>query len=206
MASTNHTPHLELNQWIGTDPVLMFESQKLYDKGEIFAKDGVPEGYYEIPIGEPDVKVEGKDITILTIGPTLYPALEAAKRLKDQWGLEAEIIDARTLVPFNYEKVIESVKKTGRILLVSDACERGSYIKTLAQNITEMAFNYLDATPVTLGSHNWVSPCPELERFYFPNADTILDTINAKIKVLDGYVPTTDCGTEEKLRRERLGI
>ena len=190
----------------GTDPVLMFESQKIYDKGELFHKEGVPEGYYEIPIGEPDIKKEGTDLTILTIGPTLYPAMEAAKRLENEFGISAEVIDARTLVPFNYEKVLESVKKTGRILLTSDACERGSYIKTLAQNITEMAFNYLDAPPVTLGSHNWVSPCPELERFYFPNADTMLDTINAKIMVLDGYTPTTDCGTEEKLRRERLGI
>ncbi|MBE5996147.1 MAG: dehydrogenase, partial [Lachnospiraceae bacterium] len=190
----------------GSDPVLMFESQKLYDKGELFRKEGVPEGYYEIPIGEPDVKREGKDLTILTIGPTLYPAIKAADILEEKYGMSAEIIDARTLVPFNYEPVIESVKKTGRIVLVSDACERGSYIKTIAENITELAFNYLDAPPATVGSHNWVSPCPELERYYFPNEDTILDTINEKIKVLEGYEPTTDVSINEKLRRELLGI
>jgi len=184
----------------------MFESQKLYDKGELFRKEGVPEGYYEIPIGEPDVKREGKDLTILTIGPTLYPAIKAADILEEKYGMSAEIIDARTLVPFNYEPVIESVKKTGRIVLVSDACERGSYIKTIAENITELAFNYLDAPPATVGSHNWVSPCPELERYYFPNEDTILDTINEKIKVLEGYEPTTDVSINEKLRRELLGI
>ena len=57
---------------MGTDPVVFFESQRIYDIGEMFHKEGVPEGYYEIPIGEPDIKKEGKDITILTIGATLY--------------------------------------------------------------------------------------------------------------------------------------
>ena len=108
----------------GTDPVIFFESQRIYDIGELFHPEGVPEEYYEIPIGEPDIKKEGKDITILTIGATLYRALEAAEILEKQYGLSAEIIDARSIVPFNYEKVIESVKKTGKILLTSDACER----------------------------------------------------------------------------------
>ncbi|MCK5210261.1 MAG: hypothetical protein KAQ79_19630, partial [Cyclobacteriaceae bacterium] len=108
----------------GTDPVIVFESQRLYDKGELFHKEGVPEGYYEIEIGEPDVKKEGKDVTILTIGSTLYTAIDAAKVLEEKYGLSAEVIDARSIVPFNYEKVIESVKKTGRIVLASDACER----------------------------------------------------------------------------------
>ena len=95
----------------GTDPVVFFESQRIYDIGEMFHEGGVPEGYYEIPIGEPDIKKEGKDITILTIGATLYRALEAAKILEEKYGLSAEIIDARSIVPFNYEKVIESVKR-----------------------------------------------------------------------------------------------
>jgi 2-oxoisovalerate dehydrogenase E1 component len=71
----------------GSDPVVFFESQRIYDIGEQFVKTGVPEGYYEIPIGEPDIKLEGSDITILTIGATLYPALEAAKLLKESYGL-----------------------------------------------------------------------------------------------------------------------
>ena len=98
----------------GTDPVIFFESQRLYGIGEMFHPEGVPEGYYEVPIGEPDIKKEGKDITILTVGATLYRALDAAKILEEKYGLSAEIIDARTLVPFNYEKVLESVKKTGK--------------------------------------------------------------------------------------------
>ena len=78
-----------------------------------------PTGYYEVPIGEPDVKKAGKDLTILTIGATLYRALEAAKALEEKYGLSCEVIDARSIVPFNYAKVLESVKKTRKILLAS---------------------------------------------------------------------------------------
>ena len=133
----------------GTDPVIFFESQRIYDKGEEFHEGGVPEGTYEIRIGEPDVKKSGKDVTILTIGAVLYRALEAAKILEEQYGISAEVIDARSIVPFDYEKVIESVKKTGKIVLVGDACERGSVMRDMASNITEMAFDYLDAPPHT---------------------------------------------------------
>lgn len=101
----------------GTDPVIFFESQRIYDVGEMFHEGGVPEGYYEIPLGEPDIKRKGNDITILTIGATLYTAVKAADILKEKYGLEAEIIDARTLVPFNYKPVIESVKKPAESFL-----------------------------------------------------------------------------------------
>ena len=90
----------------GTDPVIFFESQRIYDKGEEFMAGGVPEGHFEIELGEPDVKKAGKDITILTIGATLYRALDAAKILEEKYGVSAEIIDARTIVPFNYDKVV----------------------------------------------------------------------------------------------------
>ncbi|GAI85461.1 unnamed protein product [marine sediment metagenome] len=113
----------------GTDPVIFFESQRIYGIGEEFQKDGVPEGYYEIPLGEPDIKREGNDITILSIGATLYRAREAADILEEKYGLSVELIDARSLVPFNYEPVLQSVQKTGRILLTSDASERGSFLQ-----------------------------------------------------------------------------
>ena len=147
----------------GSDPVVFFESQKLYDKGEEFHKEGVPEEYYEIPLGEPDIKRAGTDLTILTVGASLYPVMEAAKQL-EAYGVSAEVIDARSLVPFNYELVNESVKKTGRIVLVSDACERGSHMNDFARNITEFCFGYLDAPPVVVGASNGISPCPELEQ------------------------------------------
>jgi 2-oxoisovalerate dehydrogenase E1 component len=190
----------------GTDPVIVFESQRLYDIGELFHEDGVPEGYYEIEIGEPDVKKIGRDVTILTIGSTLYTAIEAAKELEEKYGLSAEVIDARSIVPFNYEKVIESVKKTGRIVLASDACERGSVLNEMAQTISETAFDYLDAPPVVVGSRNWITPAYELEEFFFPQKEWILDAIHTKILPLEGHVPVNDFSVNEQLRRSKLGV
>lgn len=190
----------------GTDPVIFFESQRLYDIGEMFNEQGVPEGYYEVPIGEPDIKQKGEDITILTVGATLYKAIEAAKILGEKYGLSAEIIDARSLVPFNYEKVVESVKKTGRIVLASDACERGSYLKEIASNISELAFDHLDAPPVVVGARNWITPAHELEEHFFPQSDWIVDAIHEKILPLKGHLPKNNYTVNEQLRRSRLGI
>ena len=129
--------------------MVFFECQRIYDQGELFHAGGVPEEYYEIPIGEPDVKLEGSNVTILTVGAMLYRALEAAKRLKAEFGISAEIIDARTLVPFSYEKLLASVKKTGFLLLVADAVSRGGFLNDIAANVTRMAFDDLDAPPLS---------------------------------------------------------
>jgi 2-oxoisovalerate dehydrogenase E1 component len=190
----------------GTDPVIFFESQRIYDIGEMFHPEGVPEGSYEVPIGEPDIKKHGHDLTILTIGATLYRALDAAQILEAKYGLTAEIIDARTIVPFNYEKVLESVQKTGRILLVSDACERGSHLKEMAQTVSELAFDYLDAPPVVVGSRNWITPAYELEEHFFPQPEWIIDAINEKILPLQGHVAKSNFTPNEQLRLNRLGV
>jgi len=161
------------------DPVVFFESQRLYDTVEQFRPDGVPTDYYRIPIGEPDIKRVGSDLTILTIGPSLYSAIAAADELQANYGISAEIIDARTLVPFHYEKVLESVKKTGRLLLVSEASERGSFAMTLSSNITRFAYGDLKAAPRVLGSPNWIVPGAEMESTYFPQVDDILDAVTS---------------------------
>jgi 2-oxoisovalerate dehydrogenase E1 component len=176
----------------GTDPVVFFESQRIYDIGEMFHEEGVPEGYYQIPFGEPDVKLKGEDITILTIGATLYPVIKAAETLKSVYGVNAEIIDARSLVPFNYQPVIESVKKTGRILLASDASTRGSFLKEMAHTITELGFDYLDAPPVVVGSRNWITPAFEMEEYFFPQPEWIIDAIDQKIMPLKGHTSKID--------------
>ncbi|HHU49604.1 MAG TPA: dehydrogenase [Clostridiales bacterium] len=191
---------------MGTDPVIFFESQRLYGIGEEFRPEGVPEGYYEVPIGEPDIKKEGKDITILTVGATLYRALDAAKTLEEKYGFSAEVIDARTLVPFNYDKVLESVRKTGRILLTSDASERGSFLNDIAQNISELAFDYLDAPPVVLGARNWITPAHELEETFFPQPDWMIDVIHEKILPLKGHVSKNNFTPNEQLRNSRRGV
>lgn len=190
----------------GTDPVIFFESQRIYDIGEMFHTGGVPESYYEIPFGEPDIKRAGNDITILTIGATLYPVLKVADILKEKYGLSAEIIDARSLVPFNYEPVIESVKKTGKIVLTSDASARGSFLKEMAQSITEMAFDYLDAPPMVVGSRNWITPAYEMEEYFFPQPDWIIDAINEKILPLKGHINKHDFTTEKSIIRNKEGV
>jgi 2-oxoisovalerate dehydrogenase E1 component len=189
----------------GTDPVIFFESQRSYDIAELFNPEGVPEGFYEVPIGEPDIKRVGKDVTIVTAGHTLYTAVAAADMLQG-YGLEAELVDLRTLTPLNYEPIIESVKKTGRVVLSSDACQRGSFLNDVAQNISELAFDYLDAPPVVIGSRNWITPAYELEKAFFPQPEWFLDAIHERILPLNGYTPTTNTSDAEKIRLSKLGI
>jgi len=190
---------------MGTDPVIFFESQRIYDVGEMFRPE-VPEGYYEVPIGEPDVKREGTDLTILSIGATLYRALKAADILEERYGVSAEVIDARSLVPFNYEPVLESVAKTGRILLTSDACERASYLKEMAQTVSELAFDDLDAPPVVVGARNWITPAHELEEFFFPQPEWMIDAVDAKIMPLEGHSPKRRVSRNTQIIRKKSGL
>jgi len=191
---------------MGTDPVIFFESQRLYDQPEEFHAGGVPEGAYEIKIGEPDVKKTGKDLTILTIGATLYRALEAAKTLESKYGISCEVIDARSIVPFNYGPVLESVKKTHKILLASDACERGSALQTMASKITQMAFDDLDAPPVIVGARNWITPQDEVEDAFFPYPCDLIDAVHEHIQPLPGYTVTRDCSNADQIRRSTEGV
>ena len=190
----------------GTDPVVFFESQRIYDIGEYFHEGGVPEGYYEIPIGQPDIKRKGRDITILSVGATLYRALEAADILAEKYDLSAEVIDARSLVPFDYALVLESVKKTGRIVITGDASERGSYLKDMAQSVADLAFDDLDAPPVVVGSRNWITPAHELEDFFFPQPHWIIDAIHERILPLPGHTVQMDLTNDKLLELKRRGV
>ncbi len=190
----------------GTDPVVFLESQRIYDVGEVYFQGGVPEEEYEIPLGEPDVKREGRDVTILSIGAALYRAAEACDRLQQQYGVGAELIDARSLVPFNYEKVVESVKKTGRIVIVGDACERNSFMRNLASNIAELCFDELDAPPVVVGAKNWITPAHELEEAFFPQPHWIVDAIHERLLPLPGHTCRHNFTKLEQLRENRRGV
>lgn len=190
----------------GTDPVIFFESQRVYDQPEIFEEGGVPEGYYEVEMGDPAVRKEGKDLTILTVGATLYRAMDAIKELEEKHGLSVELIDARSIVPFNYEKVIESVKKTRKILLASDACERGSFLHTMASKITQLAFDELDAPPVVVGARNWITPGDEVEASFFPYPADIVDAVHEHIIPLKDYTVKRECDVDDLLRRSMQGI
>lgn len=190
----------------GTDPVIFLESQRIYDISEQFHEGGVPEEEYEIPFGEPDVKRQGKDVTIVSIGATLYRAIKAADILSEKYGISAEVIDARSLVPFNYEKVIESVKKTGRIVVTGDAVERNSFMRNIASNIAELAFDYLDAPPVVVGAKNWITPAYELENSFFPQPEWIVDAIHERILPLPGHVCSHNFTELEQIRENKMGV
>ena len=190
----------------GTDPVVYFESQLLYDVSEQFETDGVPEGYYEVPEGEPVVRREGTDLTIAVIGPMLYRAVEAADLLQEKYGISAEVIDLRFIAPLNLDPVVESVKKTGRLVLTSDAVDRGSFLHTVASQIQTLAFDYLDAPVTVVGSRNAITPAAELEKEFFPQPEWLLDAIHERVLPLKGHVPTTNQTDAEIARRSRQGL
>lgn len=190
----------------GTDPVLFLESQRIYDVAEQFHPGGVPQEEYEITLGDPDVKITGSDVTILSIGATLYRVLPAVETLKEKYGLSAEVIDARSIVPFDYTKVIESVKKTGRIVITGDACERGSVMRQMASTITELCFDHLDAPPVVVGAKNWITPAHEMEDLFFPQPSWILDAIHERILPLPGHEVTHNFTIVEQIRENKRGV
>lgn len=121
------------------DPVLVMESEKMYgDKGMI------PEGEYIIPIGVADIKREGTDVTIVSFGKILKTALEAAEELAKE-GIEAEVIDPRTIRPMDYDAIIKSVKKTNRLVILEEAFPVASISSEISYIVQRRAFDYLDA-------------------------------------------------------------
>ena len=190
----------------GTDPVVFFESQRLYNQPETLFAGGVPTDYYEVDEGEPKLHRQGDDISIITIGATLYRALEAADRLGAEHGLSAEVIDARFLNPLNYAPLAASARKTGKVLLASDATERGAFLHTLASNISQLAFDYLDGPVAALGSRNWITPPAELDEHFFPSADWMIDMIHQRLLPLPGYQPRSEQGVGAISQRARAGV
>jgi len=190
----------------GTDPVVFIESQRLYQDAEIFMPDGVPEGYYEVEMGMPAVRRRGEDVTIVTLGATLYRALAAADILQKDYGLSAEVIDARFVNPLDYGPILASVRRTGALLLASDACERGSFLHTMASHLSQAAFDFLDAPVAVVGARNWITPPAEMEESFFPQKEWIVDVIHERIRRLPGHVPTTRQSVSDHLERTRTGI
>ncbi len=189
----------------GSDPVVFFESQRLYDIGELFEPE-VPADYYEVPMGPPAKRRSGSDLTLITVGATLYRALEAADQLQERYGMSCDVFDCRSINPLDYEPLAESVRRTGKVLLSSDACERGSVMQDIANTLSQLTFDYLDAPPVVVGSRNWITPCAEVEEDFFPQANWMLDAIHERIVPLPGHQVSTNPTTGELLRRNRNGV
>jgi pyruvate dehydrogenase E1 component beta subunit len=135
----------------------------------------VPEGAYEIPLGQANVVRQGRNYTIVALGRMVHEALKAAEQLKD-FDIDAEVIDPRTLQPFDTDTVIESVKKTHRALVVHEAVRTGGIGAEIAARIQELAFDYLDAPVARVGAPFSPVPfSPALEAHYVPNAARIVD-------------------------------
>lgn len=150
------------------NPVLFVESQLLYGiKGE------VPEGEYTIPFGQADIKRSGKDVSIITWGPAVHDALKAAAALAEE-GIDAEVVDIRTLVPLDKDTILASVRKTGRCVVASQAVNIGSFTGEIASMIADEAFDYLDAPVLRVGAKNGIAPQSHiLEAAFLPNAGDI---------------------------------
>jgi pyruvate dehydrogenase E1 component beta subunit len=156
------------------DPVIFFEHKLLYDtSGE------VPEGDYAIPLSAADVKRQGKDATVVSIGRTVQFALEAADRLARD-GVDAEVIDLRTLSPLDDQTVLDSVKKTHRLVVVDEDNPRCSMAADIVAMVSERAFDHLDAPPRMLTApHTPVPFSPPLEDYYVPSVDRIISTVRS---------------------------
>jgi 2-oxoisovalerate dehydrogenase E1 component beta subunit len=154
------------------DPVLFFEHKLLYRNPKI--KQEVPAEDYIVPIGKAAVRREGKDISVITYGAMVYTALDAAARL-EQEGIDAEVIDLRTLHPLDREAIVESVKKTGKVIVLHEATRTGGMAGEIAAVINEEAFDYLDGPIMRVTSIDTPVPfSPPLEEFFLPQVDDVL--------------------------------
>ena len=135
----------------------------------------VPEGERLVPIGVADVKREGGDITFVSWGPMVRDCLEAAERLGAEQGVEAEVVDLRSLIPLDIETVLRSVRKTGRCVVASAAVRIGSFTGEIASTVQEMAFDYLDAPVLRVGAKNGIAPQSHvLETAFLPGVEDIV--------------------------------
>jgi acetoin:2,6-dichlorophenolindophenol oxidoreductase subunit beta len=155
------------------NPVLFFEHKVLYDvKGE------VPEGEYLIPLGKADIKREGSDITIIATALQVQTALNAAKSLAKQ-GVDAEVVDPRTLAPLDMETILNSVRKTGRVLIVHEEPTTGGSGAEISAQIQEEALFDLHAPIKRIGSPDVpIAQSIYLEQFYRPSEEQIIDVVN----------------------------
>lgn len=163
------------------DPVMFFEHKKTYRliKGE------VPDGDYTVPIGVADIKRSGDDLTIITYGMMMHLALEAAEIIAREDGVEAEVVDLRTVRPLDTEAILASARKTGKVLILHEDNLTGGIGGEIAALIAEHAFEHLDGPVMRLAGPDVPAMpfAPTLEDVFMPNTEKIV----AKLRELAGY-------------------
>jgi pyruvate dehydrogenase E1 component beta subunit len=158
------------------NPVMFFEHKLLMWAGP---KSQVPEEEYLIPFGQADIKREGSDVTVVATAAMVTRALNAAERLQKEKGINLEVIDPRTIVPFDKETVLNSVKKTGRLVVFTEECQTGSFAGHVAAIVADEGFDYLDAPIKRVNAPD--TPVPYgvvLEDFWLPNEEKLIKAIN----------------------------
>ena len=149
------------------DPVVFMEPKKIYR----LVKNEVPEGTYEVPLGKAALAREGKHVSVIAYGAMVHLALEAADKMKEE-GVEVEVLDLRTLQPYDTEAILQTVSKTGHAVVLHEAPRIGGYGGEIAAFIAEAAVEYLEGPIVRVAG--WDTPFPyALEKAYMPNADRV---------------------------------
>ncbi|KNE19877.1 alpha-ketoacid dehydrogenase subunit beta [Virgibacillus pantothenticus] len=158
------------------DIVAFFEDKTLYSmKGE------VPEGYYTIPLGQAEIKRNGDDLTIIAIGKMVHVATDAANQLAKQ-GVESEIIDPRSLSPLDEDTILQSVEKTGRLLIIDEANPRCNAATDISALVVDKGFDSLDAPIKMVTAPHAPTPfATNLEQLYIPRAETVVQTAKEMI-------------------------
>ncbi|MBE7641013.1 MULTISPECIES: pyruvate dehydrogenase complex E1 component subunit beta [Salegentibacter] len=154
------------------DPVIFMESEQMYgDKGE------VPEEEYVLEIGKADIKREGSDVTIVSFGKIIKEAYKAAEKLAED-DISCEIIDLRTIRPMDHETIIESVKKTNRLVILEEAWPFGNISTEITYQVQSKAFDYLDAPIVKINTADTPAPySPVLLKEWLPNSDDVIKAV-----------------------------
>lgn len=154
------------------DPVVFLESSRLYR----LIREEVPEGEYLVPIEKARIVQEGRDLTLISWGSMLHRSLQAVE------GFDAEVIDLMTLNPLDEETIFNSVKKTGRVVIVNEAPKTGSFGSEIAASISEFAMLHLKGPIHRVSAYDVVLPLPKLENYYMPTVDRIKGAIQEVLK------------------------
>ena len=155
------------------NPVVFVECGLLYR-----TKESVPEEEYTIPLGKAEVKRKGNDVTIVGVSRLVGESLAAAKKLEEK-GVSAEVVDIRTMQPLDLETIVDSVKRTSRLIVASDDVRTGGIGSEISAAVTEAAFDYLDAPIIRVACPETPIPfSPPLEQEYMPNANKIMEAVS----------------------------
>jgi pyruvate/2-oxoglutarate/acetoin dehydrogenase E1 component len=158
------------------NPVMFFEHKLIMWTSP---KSEVPEEEYLIPFGQADIKREGSDVTVVATANMVIRALNAAEKLQQEKGISLEVIDPRTIVPFDKETVLNSVSKTGRLVIFTEECQTGSFAGQVAAIVADEGFDYLDAPIKRVNAPD--TPVPYgiiMEDFWIPNEDRLIQAVN----------------------------